>query len=499
MACDPTDPLTWPLCGPDAAGSVVSDVTASAWDAVCLSFAKAAGMMLHAFAQAFVNFPDINLQSGGVRGVYSISLGLSAVVAAVLMLLQTARTAATHEGAHLAQALLGLGKAVVAFLATLTVAGAGLFASDDLSRWIINGAFGSPQQLQDKLTGVFNQIPTETGSLVLVLAVVGIVLVTVLWFELLMRNAALVVIVSTSPVAATGQMSDATRAWWTKSVTAAIQLLAVKPAIALVFAIGFSLTTTDSANQDLGTLLTGMLVLLLAVLAWPLIARFFTFTTTHVGGGAGLAGVIGFAAGRLSGAGGGPPSGVAPEQFGQAAEARTMGAVASRGGAGAGAGATSGATGSSATGAAASAGAAGAVAAPIAVIAAGLDMAQRAANSLATRSEQMAGHAGLGGNQYPHPAGYPSHVPRHSAQPASPDSIEDSPEGQPPVPAPGTSVPSPAPHDGASTSSPQPPPSASPSSAAPSPPATVIQPPPPPSWPARAQNLPPTDPDGSQP
>jgi hypothetical protein len=43
----------------------------------------------------------------------------------------------------------------------------------------------------------------------------------------------------------------------------------LKPVIALVFAIGFSMT---GRAQDIESLLAGMLVLLLAVVAWPVTA-----------------------------------------------------------------------------------------------------------------------------------------------------------------------------------------------------------------------------------
>ena len=44
-----------------------------------------------------------------------------------------------------------------------------------------------------------------------------ILLVLVLWFELLLRNAAIAVLVATSPIAAAGQVSESTKSWWTKT------------------------------------------------------------------------------------------------------------------------------------------------------------------------------------------------------------------------------------------------------------------------------------------
>ena len=49
------------------------------------------------------------------------------------------------------------------------------------------------------------------ATLILIFAVVGILLTIVLWFELLLRNAAIAVLVATSPIAAAGQASRSTQ------------------------------------------------------------------------------------------------------------------------------------------------------------------------------------------------------------------------------------------------------------------------------------------------
>jgi hypothetical protein len=173
-----------------------------------------------------------------------------------------------------------------------------------------------------------------------------------------------------------------------------VQLIILKPVIALVFALGFNMA---GDSQDLTTTLDGMLVLLLAALAWPAIARFFTFASVQAGGGAGLAALLGFAGGRLSTAGG-SPIGPSPDTFGQESASRTMSSFASKGGGAASAGA-------------------GAAAGPMGMAAAaGVRFAQQAVNSLAGGMEKMAGHAGVqGANPYAaQPAGY---VNRHVGAP----------------------------------------------------------------------------------
>jgi hypothetical protein len=415
MHAIPCDGLT--SCAGTAIGGVVSGVAGSAWEAVCKSFGDALVALLAGFASAFTAFPAINPTDAGIRSVYSLSLGIAAVVAALMLLVQITRTALTHDGAALAYGIVGLGKAVLAFLLTLTVTAAALAAADELTRFIVTRTFGTADGLRTRLGMVFVADTLANGgnpSLLLLVAVIGILLVLVLWFELLLANAAVAVMIGTSPIAAAGQTSTLTAGWWPKLVSATAQLVILKPVIALVFAVGFDLAGNAT---DLAGILSGLLVLLLAVLAWPAIARFFTFAGVHLGGGTGLAALLGFAAGRLNGSSAGAgapgvPSGLAGDDFTAASEQRTLAAHTSRtssAGAGAGAGA-----GGSAAGSGAAAGAApgaAAAAGPVLVVAAALDAAQRAANALTGRMEQTAGHAGLDGNPHPYPAGYPRHAP----------------------------------------------------------------------------------------
>ncbi len=388
MPCGITDPL-------DCAGRIAAG---GLWDAICQSFAAAADTFLRAFAEAFAAIPPVDLASPGVRGVYAICLGIAGVVATLLLLGQVVRTALTHDGSALAEGLTGLGRAAAAFLVTLAVATAAITAADDLTRYIIDASFGSAAALTSRITALLSFTGTAVpggaqaaglASLLALLAVIGILLILVLWFELLLRSAAIAVLVATSPIAAAGQLSAATRGWWQKTASATGQLIILKPAIALIFALGFGLTGEPGSLE---TLLAGMLILLLAVIAWPVIARFFTFAQAGRGT-AGLSAVLGFAAGRLTAAGPAPAGG---------------------GRAGTGAGAATGSAGA-------------ATASVLAMAAAGARAAQRATTALAGQMEQVAGHAGLDPMSYWRPGSQAPAARLAASRPPAP--------GRPPGPA----------------------------------------------------------------
>ena len=400
-----TDPIG---CGINLLGSGASDIVSSAWDSICQSFANAATSLLTGFANDFVNIPNVDVASPGIKSVYSISLGIAVFVSALLLFYQVIRTAVTRDGAPLAHGLVGIGKSALASAVTLTVAGTALVASDGISRYIVDNSFGSTEAFSKKISTLVSWNPSLSGSLLLIFAIIAILLIALLWVEMLFRNAAVAILVATSPIGAAGMISEATQSWWTRFATSTIQLIILKPIVALVFALGFSMA---GDSQDIETTLSGMLVLLLGAIAWPAVARFFSFASVQAGGGMGLGALLGFAGGRLSAASGGGASGVSPDQFGQEAEGRTMANFASRSGAGQGAGAVAGGGGSAASAGGAAAGGAAAAAGPVGLAVAGVAMAQKAANAMSSGMEQMAGHAGMGVNPYMQPAGQPVQRP----------------------------------------------------------------------------------------
>jgi hypothetical protein len=382
-------------------GGCFADLAKSAatslWDQICQSFADSATSMLNQFAKWFATMPDASLDGAGVRSVYSISMGIAAAIAVLLLLGQVARTALTHDGRHLAAGLLGIGKLVMACLLILTISTAALEAADELTNWIITQGFGSDQALSDKISGLMEFQSAGTGTTLLVVGLIGIIFTLVLWFELLVRNAAVAILIATSPIAAAGMLSDGTKAWWTKLCAATIQLIIMKPIIALVMLLGVSMAGESSGLYQT---LVGLLVLFLAVLAWPVIAKFFTFASVSAATG-GLGAAVGFVAGQGVGrTAAGPPraqiasagAGGSDGSFAQQAEGRSLAQHAIRSGGGNG-------------GASVAKGFAAAAAFPAAMAVIGAQAVQKATNTMSSKMETAAGHAGLHSNPHANPAG----------------------------------------------------------------------------------------------
>jgi hypothetical protein len=318
MACNPVTSITG--CIGSVSGGPDGLQNAPGWAAICHSFATAAQQLLSSFAQSFVSIPPVSFSYASVRSAYGLSLEIAALVAAVLLMAQVIRTVLTHDGSAIAQGLAGVGKAALAFLLTLASAATALRAADELTRWIIARSFGSPLALSDQLARIASFDPSVSPTLTLILALLGIMLIIALWAQVLVRNIAVTILVAVSPVAAAGQLGHATQQWWRKLTRATIQLIVLKPAVALILAVGLSVPSLSGA---VARLLGGMLVLLLAACAWPAMARASALLDVHVSGGtlAAIRGIGGWGAAQAG------PGGVDPAELSRVAEARTMAVV----------------------------------------------------------------------------------------------------------------------------------------------------------------------------
>ena len=87
----------------------------------------------------------------------------------VLLLGQVIRTAVTHDGSALATGLIGVGKASLAFMLTLTIASTALLSSDEITKWIVVNSFGGTQAFSDKIAKLVAFDPQTSGSLLLIL------------------------------------------------------------------------------------------------------------------------------------------------------------------------------------------------------------------------------------------------------------------------------------------------------------------------------------------
>jgi hypothetical protein len=284
----------------------VTGVVESAFEKMCHAFADAGAAVLKSVADTFLATSTIDLGKAGIDRILMITTSIGMSIAVLLLLGQVIRTGLTMRGEHLAHGLVGVLKAALATGTVFTVATALLAAADALSQSILAATFGSTKAFADRFghAVTFDAMvaPGAPVALLLVFGLIAVLVGIVLFAEMLFRHAAIVVIVAAAPIGASGLVAGSTTGWWRKLVTAGVQLIFLKPLIVLVFAVGFAVA--GNSGDVLG-LLAGLTTLLIAAFAWPVLARFCTWTSAHVaeagGATAFVGGFLGAEAARVPG------------------------------------------------------------------------------------------------------------------------------------------------------------------------------------------------------
>jgi type IV secretion system protein TrbL len=142
----------------------------------------------------------------------------------------------------------------------------------------------------------------DAVAVVLFLALIMFFLAAIQWILGFFRFGALVILLALLPTAAAGQINESTKPWLRKLLSWCLTLLLYQPIGAVIYSIGFLLI---GDGQDIGTILTGMAVLAMAVIAMPTMLRFFQWGGQQLvsGGGGGGAAAMGAAASMVGGGG----------------------------------------------------------------------------------------------------------------------------------------------------------------------------------------------------
>lgn len=311
-------------------------------------------------------------QAGSVAGWVQDQLAWYTAGLAVLSILIAAARMAWTQRAMPLRELAG------SVLTLIAVAGAGLVAirlatsaADEFSVWVLNGSTncsvsGDANCFGRNIAALITLTSTSPiGEIGLFLLGLLAVLMTYVQVALMvLRGAMLVLLAGVLPITASFTNVPMGRQWFGKALAWTIAFILYKPAAAIVYATAFRLTGTDAfqaGGTGLFQILTGLALMLVALVALPALMRFLVPAVAAVGGGAGggllLAGAGAAGVGELAtgairanrGGGGSASGGAAGEPSGSAqAAGRAGGAAAGSGGAAAG--------GSPAGGAAAAAG-----------------------------------------------------------------------------------------------------------------------------------------------
>jgi len=292
------DPLNAASC---VAGSVASSVGSSIFTDLAHWWADAYKSLLGAFSAAFLHAGDVSIAQYQASGLWKLELGIGMVLAAGGIIWAGARTGWTRSGEPVATALAGLVKAVVGTGLIFTVVMALMAAADSITQAIMTATAGSTAGFASKLGALSAASGGSSTALIFLFSLLGVIITALLWIEMLIRAAGLIIVTMTAPIGAGGLVQESTAGWWRKLVAAELALIVIKPVIALVLGIGF---TAVSGASGVEGLLVGLMILAASAFAWPTVARLFTFFGSQVAS-FGVGGALGFAGGLVAARGGG--------------------------------------------------------------------------------------------------------------------------------------------------------------------------------------------------
>lgn len=400
-------------------------------------------------------------------------MGAAAVVSVIVGAARMAWEQRAEPGRETVKSLLTL---VVVAGAGVTIVGLLVAAADSFAVWIINGALECDVTTDSACFGenmltllALTTNPAAGGLGALLIIILGLIAILAAVFQIVLmvaRGGMLVILTGILPLAASFTNTEMGKGWFKKCVGWLVAFILYKPAAAIVYAAAFQLVGTDVFSDDgtgLLAVLTGLMLMIIALFAMPALMRFVTPMVGALAGGAGggamavgaLAALPSGAAavGRLAAGGGsassaaaapsgsdgasgssgssgpsgtsGTPGGPGPSggqgsgssapQAAQSADAQQagQGAASTSGGGAAGGGAAGGAAGGgaaaggAASGAAAGGGAAaaGAAAGPVGLAAGAALEAGRRAGQAASGAAQSAGEQATGEGEGGGPSG----------------------------------------------------------------------------------------------
>lgn len=256
-------------------------------------------------------------QGGGSRAVAFIQGNLWWYIAAlvVVSIIIGASRMIWEQRAQPGQDLVkSLLKFIVVSGAGVTVAGLLITASDEFSVWILSrsmdcdvatnaACFEDGVKLILGLTG--QSYWSGFGAILIILIGLLAMLIGLVQIMLMVaRSALLVLMVGLLPVLAAATNTQMGEASFRKGIGWLIAFILYKPAAAIIYAVGFQLVGSmiDAANNriDLWSVLSGVMLLLLSLVALPALMRFVApMTAPASGGGAGGSGAALAAAAAL--------------------------------------------------------------------------------------------------------------------------------------------------------------------------------------------------------
>jgi type IV secretion system protein TrbL len=285
------NPLEW-------LGDAASEAVGEAWtSAMVASWSSALWVLNTAFRGVdAATTPDLSA-AGPMGSVYPYTFGIGLTVALIMGFAQIGAAAFRRDGQSLGRLLVGVLQFGAVWLGYVGVAAALVTAAAGLTQGLLHELLGIDSFAGYRPGADWPRQVTDTVTA----TVLGICAWLLIWpaaiiylLLMLVREASLMLLAATSPIAAAGLLSDVGRAWFWKSLRWFISALLIAPLSALVLGIGQKITESvvsgagQSTEAAVGMAVVGGVIILVGALCPFIVFRLLAFVDPGTSSGAAM-------------------------------------------------------------------------------------------------------------------------------------------------------------------------------------------------------------------
>ena len=229
-------------------------VANSGLSAITKSIANGANMLLGEIVKTIDESTTVPLADPTYRHVYTGFLGLAAPLIGVILLIAVVLAAMRRDAGTLGRAIVGIG--VASLGGALYIVFAQLLVG--LDDWLAHGIVRvTGNDLTNAMTDLASGFEAHRGHdrrdggqhAASLLMFIMLVAALILWFVLVLRKIAILVVVAFAPLLIAGYLWAPTRGWVRKATEVLVALVFTKSAIFALFGIGLALLSRGSGQS----------------------------------------------------------------------------------------------------------------------------------------------------------------------------------------------------------------------------------------------------------
>ncbi|MGH3847240.1 MAG: hypothetical protein ACRDS0_38340, partial [Pseudonocardiaceae bacterium] len=272
--------------GCKAASAAATGIAGDFFDSVAHKFLEGVGKATELVVSFWVQIPTpvIDQNSGPVaalRGSLSWMVGAMGVLG---LLLGLSRVIWSHRGDEASEVFKGLIRLVLATAAAVPVVALLTQAFDEFSAWILDRSAGGDLGAVVLKFADGSALGGLGSALIFIVGILGIFSALAQVFLLLIRAGMIIVLAGVLPLAAAGSTTEAGKATFYKTTAWLLAFVLYKPVAAIIYAAAFF---TAGKGNDVGSQLTGLFMIVMAVVALPALMRLLTPAVGAAASGAG--------------------------------------------------------------------------------------------------------------------------------------------------------------------------------------------------------------------